>query len=129
MYLKANGEAIEYPKALYYSRVQFDADSSTTLRGYITQKFRTKRRLWSITIDPLSIDSEAKVKHLENFFTSSNRAISLDNVNYRNVFLKAEDMPIEWLEGSKLLIQVTFQASSVAPDDTPLVGEILYGKI
>lgn len=126
MYLNIGNEVMQFENTLYYSKVRFSASNSTTLRQYITEKSKSKRRVWELTINPTDIDSELKSRFLEKFFCSSNRAISIDGINYREVFVSEGDFPVEWFENCKFLQQVRFTVTSKAPDDSLLVGESLF---
>lgn len=126
IHLKANGTIQQFEELSLTSHVKFDAQSSTTLRGFITEKLKHNRRVWDIVINTQSINSDAQLEFLEQFYYSSDRAISINGTDFRTVFASAGDFPVEFLEQCKLLPQVKFTLTSKAPDTSKLIGEMFF---
>ncbi len=128
MFFRANGTVEQFEELNLTSKIRTDSLSQTSLRGNISEKARFARRVWDITINTQSIQSDDDLAFLELFFYSSDRAISLTGIEseYRKVYTAPGDFPVEFLESCKLLPQVKFSLTSKKADITKLIGESFF---
>lgn len=126
MYFRANGTVEQFEALNITSKIRSDSLSQTSLRGIISEKFRFARRVWDITINTQSIQNDNDLAFLELFFHSSDRAISLNGTDYREVYIAPGDFPIEFLENCKFLPQVKFTLTSKKAEKAKLIGESFF---
>jgi hypothetical protein len=116
-----------YQCSNFVSKIKTSAISSVTLRGYNAEKCLFGWRFWTLVIPPRWLNSEDKIEFMQDFFITPNRSISLNGSDWRDVYLNSGDFPIEFLESSKYLQELTFALTSKAADTSTLAGEKLYG--
>ncbi len=126
MYFRTNNTIRQFAESNLTSRVKSDSLSNISLRGNIAEKARFTRRVWDITINTQSIQSDADLEFLELFFGSSDRAISLNGTDFREVYVSPGDFPLDFLENCKFLPQVKFVLTSKKADKSKLIGESFF---
>lgn len=126
IYLKYGNISNEFDALIMQSTIKSDSLNSVSLRGYIAEKSLHARRQWKIVLSADTIRYESKLRFLENWFISSDKKISLNNSNWRDVFVESGDMPIEFLDNAKFLPEFSFTAISKSPNTDILVGESFY---
>ena len=127
IYLRYGNIGMSFRELVLFSTVKSNTISSISLRGFISEKVLNKRRQWHITISSDSIRQQSELLFLENWFLSADKSISLNNTDFRAVYVEGGDMPIEFLDNIRFLPEFSFIAISKSPDSSLLAGESMHG--
>ena len=92
-----------------YQKYKRETVGRITMRGTKYQHKKNYRNVYEITLSANDFYGTARFAYLVSCFQADKMQLSWDDVTYIDVIWEGDSLEPEWIEGSKLLPEVTFE--------------------
>lgn len=123
IYLKHAATSRAFEALSSYSLPTRNNVAGETLRANLFDHSLSQRRVYTIVISADAITTIDDILFIEAYHLSNDKYISFDNTNWTSVIGDAGDLPITYVEGVRVLPEVTFKLKTRAGNASLISGE------